>query len=58
MSWLTNTTDDDVEVPALGLAVPAGGFAEFDGDVFEHPLLHVTKTKPKAAQAADNTEES
>lgn len=58
MSWLTNTTDADLEVPALGLTVPAGQAVEFDGEAFDHPLFTFTKTKPKAAREADTTEES
>lgn len=49
MPYLKNTTDADLEIPSLGLVIPAGQAVEVDADLdqfADHPLLKVTKTKP------------
>lgn len=51
MSWLTNLTDDDLEVPSLGVTVPAGESVEVEvPDDFDSPAFKVTKTQPTGAK--------
>ncbi len=57
MAFVTNLTDTDLEVPSLGVHVPAGMSVEVTlepnwvgGDSFK-----VTKTRPKGADVHDPT---
>lgn len=49
MPYVRTKTGDAVEVPGLGLVVPADESVEIDGDAAaalgDHPLLAVTKTE-------------
>lgn len=59
MPWLTNVTDDDLEVPSLGLTVPAGGAVETEvPEDFDSPAFKVTKSKPAKATDATPPEEN
>lgn len=50
MSWLTNTTTTDLEVPAVGVTLRAGQSWEYLGDeVINTPAIKVTKIKPASA---------
>jgi hypothetical protein len=54
---LTNLTDDDLEVPSLGLTVPAGATVETElPDGFDSPSFKVTKSKPTKAVDATSEE--
>jgi hypothetical protein len=48
--FLKHNSDDDLEIPSLGVFVPAGHAVEVDVpdglDLSQHPLLSTTKTKP------------
>lgn len=51
MAFATNTSDVDLEVPSLGVTLPAGGTAEVQDvpEDFDNPFVKVTKTKPSGA---------
>ena len=55
MSYITNTTDEDLEVPSLGLVIPAGQAVQVGLDVswVNSDALKVTKTAPKSAPVVD-----
>lgn len=61
MPYLSNPNDHDLEVPSLGVVIPAGGAVQIEGgeQFADHPLLKLTKTKPANTNVvADDSEEN
>lgn len=57
MAYVKNLTDTDLEVPSLGVTIPAGKAVEVEvGEDFDGgTALKVTKSAPRSAEVVEST---